>query len=127
MRHFHCDLLNDCSKSFQLGLPTICSTPNYTMGDAVISDNGRQTTAMSTQTRPSFPELFRATPVKSTLLAVVPLGLALGQLANSYVNGVSPVIAVGFAVVMIAFAVVATGHHAAEYRLRRLEAAPDEF
>lgn len=83
---------------------------------------------MSTRNRPSFAELFLATPVTSTLLAVGPLVLALGQLANSYVNGFPPLIAVGFALAMIAFAVVATSHHAAEHRLRRLEAsvAPGE-
>ncbi|MEY7852005.1 hypothetical protein AB7C87_22700 [Natrarchaeobius sp. A-rgal3] len=69
----------------------------------------------------SFAELFRAAPVKSSLLGFGPLGLAAGQLINSYVNGVSPLVAVGFAAVMIAFAVVATGHHAAEVRLQRLE------
>lgn len=66
-------------------------------------------------------ELFRATPVTSTLLSFAPLVLALGQLGNSYINGVSPAVSVSFAVVMIGFAVVAMRHHAAEYRLRRLD------
>ncbi|WP_049927643.1 hypothetical protein [Halopiger goleimassiliensis] len=78
---------------------------------------------MSVRSSPSLVELFRAAPAKSFLLAVGPLALALGQLANSLVNGLSPLIAVGFAGVMIAFAVVATRHHAAEYRLRRLESS----
>ncbi|ELY40407.1 hypothetical protein [Natronorubrum tibetense] len=69
----------------------------------------------------SFVELFRATPATSALLALGPLGLAVGQLANGYVNGVSPAVSVGFAAVMVAFAVVAMRHHAAEYRLWRLE------
>ncbi|MDQ2049486.1 hypothetical protein RBH26_03220 [Natronolimnohabitans sp. A-GB9] len=69
----------------------------------------------------SLVELFLATPAKSTLLAFGPLVLALGQLGNSYVNGISPAVSAGFAVVMIAFAVVAMRHHAAEHRLRRLE------
>ncbi|SEW09458.1 hypothetical protein [Natrinema salifodinae] len=67
-------------------------------------------------------ELFRATPAKSSLLTLAPLALAFGQLCNSYVNGVSPAVSIGFAVVMVGFAVVAMGHHAAEYRIRRLEA-----
>ncbi|MCU4739857.1 hypothetical protein OB955_09980 [Halobacteria archaeon AArc-m2/3/4] len=77
---------------------------------------------MSTRNRLSFAELFLATPVTSTLLTLGPLVLALGQLVNSYVNGFSPVIAVAFALVMVAFAVVATSHHAAEHRLQQLEA-----
>ena len=73
----------------------------------------------------SFVELFRATPAMSSLLTLAPLLLALGQLANSYVNGISPAVSVAFAVVMGVFAVVAMGHHAAEHRLRRLEADAD--
>ncbi|WP_339102648.1 hypothetical protein [Haloterrigena salinisoli] len=76
---------------------------------------------MSARQSPSFVELFLATPAKSCLLALGPLALALGQLGNSYVNGISPAVSIGFAVVMICFAVVATRHHAAEHRLRRLE------
>ncbi|WP_049895267.1 hypothetical protein [Halopiger xanaduensis] len=73
--------------------------------------------------RESLPlvELFRATPATSCLLTLGPAALALGQLLNSYLNGVSPLVAVGFTVVMLGFAVVALRHHAAEYRLRRLE------
>ncbi|MFC6717321.1 hypothetical protein ACFQGT_05480 [Natrialbaceae archaeon GCM10025810] len=65
--------------------------------------------------------LFRTAPAKTSLLTLGPLALAVGQLCNGYVNGVSPVVSVGFAAVMVAFAVVATGHHAAEHRLRSLE------
>ena len=76
---------------------------------------------MSASRSLSLLELFSAAPAKSALLSVGPLALAVGQLGNSYVNGVSPVVSIGFAAVMIAFAVVATSHHAAEHRLRRLE------
>ncbi|AGB30848.1 hypothetical protein Natpe_0934 [Natrinema pellirubrum DSM 15624] len=79
---------------------------------------------MSTRRSPSLVDLFRAAPAKSSLLTIAPLALALGQLWNGYVNGVSPIVSVGFAVVMVAFSVVAMGHHAAEHRLRRLEAEP---
>lgn len=65
--------------------------------------------------------LFYVTPVKSALLTLGPIGLAAAQLANSYANGLPPELAIGFALGMVAFAVVATGHHAAEYRLHRLE------
>ena len=73
--------------------------------------------------REPFPlaELFRATPATSCLLTLGPLALAVGQLFNSYLNGVAPLVSVGVAAVMLGFAAVAMGHHAAEYRLRRLE------
>lgn len=77
---------------------------------------------MSTRRSFTLVELFWDTPAKSSLLALGPLALALGQLGNSYVNGVSPTVSLAFAVVMVAFAVTALGHHAAEYRRRRLEA-----
>ena len=76
---------------------------------------------MSPRPSVTIPELFRAAPAKSALLTVGPPTLAAGQLMNSYLNGFSPALAIGFAVVMVAFAVVATGHHAAEYRRDRLE------
>ena len=76
---------------------------------------------MSVRESLPFLELFRATPATSCLLTLGPLALALGQLLNSYLNGVSPFVSIGFAVVMLGFAAVAMGHHAAEYRLRRLE------
>ncbi|RQH01487.1 hypothetical protein [Natrarchaeobius oligotrophus] len=77
---------------------------------------------MSVRQSVSLVELFRAAPAKSALLAIGPIGLALGQLLNSYVNDFSPLVAVGFAAVMVAFATVATSHHATEVRLRQLEA-----
>ncbi|ELY47244.1 hypothetical protein [Natronorubrum sulfidifaciens] len=77
---------------------------------------------MSVRQSPSLVELFRATPAKSALLILGPLALAVGQLTNSYVNGVSPLVSSSFAVVMIGFAVIATRHHATEHRLRQLEA-----
>lgn len=84
---------------------------------------------MAVRETTSFIELFRAAPAKSSLLAFGPLALAAGQLANSYVNGIPLLVSLVFALVMIAFAVVATDHHAAEHRRRRLEAdielAPD--
>ncbi|WP_255168186.1 hypothetical protein [Natrononativus amylolyticus] len=69
-------------------------------------------------------EPFAAAPAKSLLLSVGPVALAAGQLLNGYVNGLSPGITVPFAIVLIWFAVVATRHHAAEHRLRRLESDP---
>jgi hypothetical protein len=65
--------------------------------------------------------LFRAVPVETTLLAGGPSALAAVQLANGYVNDVRPVVSIAFALVMIAFATVATDHRVAERRRRRLE------
>lgn len=77
---------------------------------------------MTAGRRPSVGELFRTEPLLTTLLAVGPLALAVGQLANGYVNDLSPIVTLPFAVVMIAFAAVATAHRAARYRRLRLEA-----
>ncbi|ELZ02462.1 hypothetical protein [Natrialba asiatica] len=68
-------------------------------------------------------ELFRVRPISSSLLSVVPAVLAVGQLWNSYVNDVSPLIAIGFTLAMLGFAVVAMGHHVAAYRLWKLESS----
>lgn len=76
---------------------------------------------MSTRRSPPLVDLFRAAPAKSSLLTIAPLALALGQLCNSYVNGVSPAVSITFAAVMVAFSVVAMGHHAAQHRVRELE------
>lgn len=70
---------------------------------------------------PALIELFRTDPVTSSLLLFGPLILAAGQLLNSYVNGVSPIISLSFAATMVAFAVVAMGQHAAAHHLRSLE------
>lgn len=77
---------------------------------------------MSTRTSPSLLELFSETPAQTTLLTLVPALLAMGQLANGLLTDASLLATVGFALAMVAFSVVATGHHAATRRLRRLEA-----
>ncbi|WP_254768976.1 hypothetical protein [Salinilacihabitans rarus] len=66
-------------------------------------------------------DAFLAAPVESSLVALAPLALAACQLANSYVNGLPALPAVGFAVAMVAFAAVAMGLREAETRRRRLE------
>lgn len=73
----------------------------------------------------AFVEMFRSDPATSSLLLGGPLIMACGQLLNSYLNGVSIAVSLVFAVVMVAFAIVATRHHAAEHRLRRLESGID--
>ncbi|MDJ1432048.1 hypothetical protein [Halostagnicola sp. A-GB9-2] len=71
----------------------------------------------------SYSELFRESPIECSLISIGPVALAFGQLGNSYINGISPVLAIAFAIAMITFAVVATGHYAAAYRLRQLESS----
>lgn len=80
---------------------------------------------MASRRRPSLRELFRTEPATSALLSVGPLVLAAGQLANGYLNDLPPTISLSFALVMIAFAVVATDHLAARHHRRRLEADLD--
>lgn len=77
---------------------------------------------MSTRTTSPLLELFYETPAQTALLTLGPAVLALGQLANGLFNDVSLLVTLCFAGAMIAFSVVATGHHAAQRRLRRLEA-----
>ena len=64
---------------------------------------------------------YLAAPVKTGLVVCGPIVLAIVQLANSFFNGLSPSMAIGFAVVMVVFATTAASHHAAVYRLRELE------
>lgn len=76
---------------------------------------------MSVESPPPVNALFRSAPVRTALVSLVPFALAAGQLVNSLVNDFPLVLSIGFAVTMLVFAVVATGHCAAEFRLRRLE------
>ncbi|WP_114578144.1 hypothetical protein [Saliphagus sp. LR7] len=76
---------------------------------------------MSTTERHPTLAPFLAAPARGLLLSVAPLALAAAQLANGYANDLPAAVAVGFAAAMVAFAVVATRHHAAEWRLNRLE------
>ena len=65
---------------------------------------------LATRLRP-FLEVLAAEPVKSLVLSIGPLALAVGQVLNGYVNGLSPRVSLPFAVVLTGFAVIATRHH----------------
>lgn len=80
---------------------------------------------MSTTERHPILDSLLDAPARGLLLSVAPLALAAGQLTNSYVNDLSPAVAVAFAAGMVAFAVAATRHHAAQRRLARLESKID--
>lgn len=63
----------------------------------------------------------RTAPVQSGLFIVCPVALAIVQILNSYVNGLSFTVSVPFAVVMIAFSVLLTRHCLTVLRLEKLE------
>lgn len=69
----------------------------------------------------AFSDMFRSTPVRSAIVSLVPVLLALGQLANSYVNGLSFSVSVPFAAVMVLFAGLLTQHNFAQFRRLYLE------
>lgn len=65
--------------------------------------------------------LARDAPVRCCLFVVCPLVLAAAQLLNSYVNGLTPLASVPFAVAMTAYAVLIARHTHSALRLNRLE------
>lgn len=70
-------------------------------------------------------ELYRADPVGTGLLVFGPVVVAVVQLANGLVNGLSLAVAVPFAVVLLAFAALLAQHQAAMHRTRELRATVD--
>ena len=73
----------------------------------------------------SISELYRADPVGTGLLVFGPVVVAVVQLANSVVNGLSLMVAVPFAAVLLAFAGLNAQHQAARHRTRELHARVD--
>lgn len=76
---------------------------------------------MAAQDDYAFSDAFRSTPVEFATVSCLPVLLALAQLANSYVNDLSFLVSVPFAVVMVLFAVLLTQHQLAQFRRRRFE------
>ena len=76
---------------------------------------------MATIEQYSLLDMFRADPVQSALFTLLPLVLALGQLANSVVNGVSFFVSVPFALVVLAFAALATQYSFVRFQRRHTE------
>jgi len=66
-------------------------------------------------------DMFRETPVRSTLLTAMPLFLALAQLANSVVNDLSFLVSVPFAVVIASYTYLLTQYGFTRFRRRRIE------
>jgi len=63
----------------------------------------------------------RQAPVRTGLVAVVPVVLGVMQLLNSFFTELSVAVGVAFAALMISAAVVFTRHHLAQLRLEVLE------
>ncbi|AGN02413.1 hypothetical protein L593_12370 [Salinarchaeum sp. Harcht-Bsk1] len=63
----------------------------------------------------------RHAPVRTGLVAVVPVVLGIVQLLNGLFTNLSVLVGVAFAAMMIASAVVFTRHHLAQLRLEVLE------
>lgn len=65
-------------------------------------------------------EILRDDPVETALYTVGPV-VALVQLLNSAVNGLSLFVSVPFAVVLFAFTAIALAHRISQARLARLD------
>jgi|GEM_PF-3330131 len=70
---------------------------------------------------PGFGDLFAAFPLRTLLLSVTPLVLALVQGVNGVLYGGNLVLVAGFAAVMVAFSVGTTRHQLSAFRVRALE------
>ena len=66
-------------------------------------------------------EMIRAEPVQSGLFILGPIVVALAQLLNSYVNGLSLAVSIPFALVLLAFSILLVRYQLARFRLGRLE------
>ncbi|WP_247731472.1 hypothetical protein [Halovivax limisalsi] len=76
---------------------------------------------METDTSLTPVDMFRARPFEHALYTIVPLVLSIAQLGNSFVNGLSPLVSVPFAIVLLGFSVVLTRYNFARFRRRALE------
>lgn len=68
----------------------------------------------------SILEISRAEPVEAALYATAP-AVAAVQLLNSLVNGLSYLVSIPFAVVLLAFTALVVGHRISQRRLADLE------
>lgn len=76
---------------------------------------------MTNTERLTLLDMFRTVPVESTLFALVPVVLALAQIANSVINGLAFTISVPFALGMVGFAAVLTSYRFAQFRRQQIE------
>lgn len=66
-------------------------------------------------------DALRQTPVRTGVVAVLPVVLGVVQLLNSFFTGLPVIVGILFAATMISAAVVFTRHHLAQLRLEVLE------
>lgn len=69
----------------------------------------------------SFWEMYSELPVRTTLVSVGPVVLAVAQLANGYANGVPVTHTGAFAAVVTVAAVLVTRYHLVEFRRLKLQ------
>ena len=77
---------------------------------------------MTTRDPPTVLEMLRDDPIRSGLFVATPLVVAAIQLLNSVVNGLSYLVSVPFAALMVAFSAVLLSYQLAQFRLAELEA-----
>lgn len=71
--------------------------------------------------RLTLAEMFRAAPLRTALVTLVPLGIALMQLANSAFNGLPFAVSVPFALVIVGFACLLTQYSLARFQRQQRE------
>lgn len=71
--------------------------------------------------RLTLTDMFRTAPLRSALVTMVPLALALIQLANSVFNDLSFVVSIPFALVIVGFACLLTQYSLARFRRQQRE------
>ena len=76
---------------------------------------------MPSPDNPTVLEMLRADPVRSGLFVATPVVVAAVQLLNSLFNGLSVLVSVPFAAVMLAFSALLVSYQFAQYRVDRLE------
>ena len=76
---------------------------------------------MSTKEGTAVADMFRSDPVQSAIVCIVPLLLAVAQLANSYFTSMSMLASVLFATVVVLFTVLLTQYQCAQFRRQSVE------
>lgn len=66
-------------------------------------------------------EMFRSNPVRSGLFTIAPIVIVAVQLLNSAMNGLSVVVSVPFAIVLLGFSVLLVRYQLVQFRLTQLQ------
>ena len=77
---------------------------------------------MSTSDHPTVLEMLRDDPVRGGLFVATPVVVAAVQLLNSVFNGLSYLVSVPFAALMVVFSGMLLSYQLAQYRVAELEA-----